>query len=86
MFWLNDLQKQIIPAKGEFTVVVAPVAVADPPAAPPATDDKVLAMFEEASARLPGRSRREILAQLATDLGLSRGAVYAAVERAKREA
>ena len=83
VFWLNDLQSQAIIAKGEFTVVVAPVAAAGPSATPPA-DEKVLARFEEISAQMQGRSRREVLVQLASELGLSRSAVYAAVERAKR--
>jgi 16S rRNA (cytidine1402-2'-O)-methyltransferase len=78
----NDIKTADIKLKGEFTIVVGP---ASPPADTAATPDSELAgRFRELSGLLPGSSRRDLVVRLAADLGLSRGAVYSALERAKR--
>jgi 16S rRNA (cytidine1402-2'-O)-methyltransferase len=84
VFWLKDLHLHPLVTKGEFTVVVSPTPPVAAPAASSISDADALKKFEDVSARLPGRSRREILVQVAAELGLPRSAVYAAVERAKR--
>jgi hypothetical protein len=62
---------------------VAPPPPVAPAATSPISDHDALKKFEEVSARLPDRSRRDILVQVAAELGLPRSVVYAAVERAK---
>ena len=84
IFWLKDLEGQRVVTRGEFTVVVAPTPQPEGVAAPPPSDASALEKFQEVSARLPDRSRREVLLQVAAELGLPRSVVYAAVERAKR--
>ena len=84
VFWLKDLFGQRIVTKGEFTVVVGPPPPVVPAATSPVSDHDALKKFEEVSARLPDRSRRDILVQVAAELGLPRSVVYAAVERAKQ--
>ena len=84
VFWLKDLGSQRLVAKGEFTVVVAPPPPAENVAVLPPSDARALEKFQEVSARLPDRPRREVLLQTAAELGLPRSVVYAAVERAKR--
>jgi 16S rRNA (cytidine1402-2'-O)-methyltransferase len=84
VFWLRDLSEQRILAKGEFTIVVSPTPQpANEAPGPEPSDLTVLARFQEVSARLPDRSRREVLLQVAAELGLPRSTVYSAVERAK---
>jgi 16S rRNA (cytidine1402-2'-O)-methyltransferase len=84
VFWLKDLESQRLVTKGEFTVVVSPPPQVADEAGWPMSDADALKKFEEVSARLPDRSRREILVQVAAELGLPQRVVYAAVERAKR--
>jgi|SRR5688572_5418125 16S rRNA (cytidine1402-2'-O)-methyltransferase len=86
VFSLNDLSECTITAKGEFTVVVSPAPSVGKAPGPEVSDAGVLAKFQEVEARLPGRSRRDVLVQVATELGLPRSAVYPALERAKQKA
>jgi len=80
----NDLSVPAgVVAKGEFTLVVAPAPIVSKPGAT-VSDADVLARFREVSDRLPDGSRRDVVVQVAAELGLARSAVYPAVERAKR--
>jgi 16S rRNA (cytidine1402-2'-O)-methyltransferase len=84
VFLSQDLSGAAIQARGEFTLVVAP----RPQSArreEPRSDREVFSRFLEASRDAPHRSRREVLLQVADELGLSRAAVYSAIERSKRD-
>ena len=86
VFSLNDLIGRAITARGEFTVVVSPAPSVGKAPGPEVSDAVVLAKFQEIAARLSGRSRRDVLVQVATELGLPRRAIYPALERAKQKA
>jgi 16S rRNA (cytidine1402-2'-O)-methyltransferase len=78
----NDIKLADIKLKGEFTIVVGP---ANPPAVAVAVKDVDLAeRFRELASVYQGTTRRDIVARLAAETGLGRGAVYSALERAKR--
>jgi len=83
IFMLNDLDGQTIVARGEFTVVVSPAPAAEEHSQPTVSDADIRAKYREVSARLLDRSRREVLVQVATELGLPRRTVYSALERDK---
>ena len=79
--WTNKTSASF-DTRGEFTVVVGP---SNPPAgAPDVADADLASRFRELSGQLPGATRRDLVVRLAADLGLSRGSVYSALERAKR--
>jgi 16S rRNA (cytidine1402-2'-O)-methyltransferase len=79
--WLKDIKLSDVPARGELTLVVSPkipvASTAD------ASDTGVQAKYLEVSARTPNGSRRDILVQVAKELGMPRSEVYAALEREK---
>lgn len=79
----NDINAADIKLKGEFTVVVGP---ASQPATTVASmkDADVAERFRELGLLYHGASRRDLVVRLAAELGLARGAVYSALERAKR--
>jgi len=71
-----------VETRGEFTLVVGPAAEADE--APGAVNDaSVQEKFLELAGRLPGATRRDIIAGVAAATGLKRNDVFSALERAK---
>lgn len=79
----QDLIASDVRARGEFTVVVSPAVLEK--SKPSVTDEGVLAKYREVAARMPEGSRRDVVVQVAAELGLSRRAVYPALERVKAE-
>jgi 16S rRNA (cytidine1402-2'-O)-methyltransferase len=79
----QDLINIGVRARGEFTLVVSPAILEKPEAS--VSDEGILAKYLEVAARMPDGSRRDVVVQVAAELGLSRRAVYPALERAKPE-
>ena len=79
----EDLIVPSVRARGEFTVVVSPAVLEK--SKPSVSDEGVLAKYREVAARMPDGSRRDVVVQVAAELGLSRRAVYPALERVKAE-
>ena len=78
----NDITGASIKLKGEFTVVVGPASQAT--VAVVVKDVDLAERFRELASLHRGTTRRDIVARLATEMGLARSAVYSAIERAKR--
>jgi 16S rRNA (cytidine1402-2'-O)-methyltransferase len=73
----------VVRARGEFTLVVSPAILER--SKPSVSDEGVLAKYREVAARMPQGSRRDVVVQVAAELGLPRRAVYPALERVKAE-
>ncbi len=79
----KDLFSAGVPPRGEFTLVISPIVVEK--SKPSVSDEGVLAKYREVAARMPEGSRRDVVVQVAAELGLSRRAVYPALERLKAD-
>jgi 16S rRNA (cytidine1402-2'-O)-methyltransferase len=82
MVMSNDIKDVDVRLKGEFTIVVGPVSQAA--VAVVVKDVDLAERFRELASLHQGTTRRDIVARLAAEVGLSRSAVYSALERAKR--
>jgi 16S rRNA (cytidine1402-2'-O)-methyltransferase len=70
-----------IPARGEFVLIVGPVATSPTIKVP--ADEEIAMLFGQLTAVGPGASRRDSLRAVAERLGISARAVFEALERAK---
>jgi 16S rRNA (cytidine1402-2'-O)-methyltransferase len=77
----QTIAKQLGDVKGEITVVLAPIAMAEPVEIE-MTDGQIAAEFGRITDSMAG-SRGQKVTMMAKHLGLPRRAVYAALERAK---
>jgi len=78
----NDINTMDIRLKGEFTIVVGPAS--EPGRTVAVQDADVAERFKQLSLVHHEASRRDLIVRLAAELGMARGAVYSALERAKR--
>jgi 16S rRNA (cytidine1402-2'-O)-methyltransferase len=81
--WSHNITTAGVPARGEFTIVVGPRSVEVVPVGSEASDSDIALRYSEVSEAGVAKSRKDVIARVGAELGLSRRQVFEAVERIK---